>query len=390
MSTTELKQSDLPTSEEKQETYHVFDYMKEHTAFFVACVSGFVAATSFILSLATFAYEQLQLRAWDVDIQLIDHSASGKPYYFILSNFIYCIAFTLLTGKFERLFQHYFHNTSPLIYLKELHKNISKYSKAQKRNICRLRWKLKWKKLFSKDKLEDYEELARLDRLTQNMENIDVRQIEVKKSIRRMRWGLIRFLLVGLFLTAIFLLLPLVLFIFCLSGELVPHAIILIWLLLFTLMCFMTARAVKLKEPAYRSKRIKQKAKVAVQQQISSNKPAIEEYHVPKMSSGTQKSFFCDKNLENLSYSFLASLLSLLLVMILASAASKVQKSFWMYTEKEQLYVVVYQDANSCILKEANVDGETLTVNTSNQLIIDSKSIKTRKETFSTVIRTVE
>lgn len=390
MRATELKQSDLPASEEKQETYHIFNYMKDHTAFFVACVSGFVAAVSFILSLATFAYEQLQFRVWDVDIQLVDFSVGGKSYYFILSNLIYCIAFTLLVDKFEQLFQRYFHDTSPIIYVKELEKSISKYNRIQKREICRLRWELKWKKLFSEDKLDARKKLIRLDVLSQNIDNINFQQTKVKKSICRIRLELVRSLLVGLFLTAIFLLLPLVLFVFCLSGELVPQAIIIIWLLLFGLMCFLAAGAVKLKEPAYRHKRIKQKAKAVAQQQIFSNASAIEEYQVPNLSSETQKHFFCDKNLKDLSYTFLAGFLSLLLIMILSGTEAKERKTFWMYADKEQLYVIVYQDASSCILKEANVEKDILTVNTSNQLIADSKGINTYKETFSKVIRIAE
>ena len=67
--------------------YSIYNYLKEHTAFLVACVSAFVAVISFALNYAASQYTGAYLQYWMVDTV---YAKENK------TELIYVILFTLL------------------------------------------------------------------------------------------------------------------------------------------------------------------------------------------------------------------------------------------------------------------------------------------------------
>lgn len=393
-----------PGLAEPEETYTAFEYMKEHTGILVTCVSALVAVVSFIVTLAAFAVQQTYLRVWNVEFQPVSFSAEGQPYYAVLAALLYSMAASFLCNMFERIFLAYYIDTASLQYGRCVSKVLQKENRMQLRKSKRILRKVK-----KVDGLQYHEFREEIDGLGMELVKCKREQKSIRKELGRANrhrlWGLFSSIL----LAAIFLTLPLLTFVFSIAGERLSWGILPLWLFLVAEICFAGAMQAKMRRPECAPRNIHKEVAAAAKEREARRKappketaggeeqkdddPLVRALQKGRELSDTRlppltaKSLCSDKSLRSLAEALLLGVVTLSLALLVTSTLSvSVQKTFWLCSDSGRQYVVAYQDTERCVLKAAVVEGDILTIDTLDQLVLSGGDLAIRRQTFSKVI----
>lgn len=101
------------------------------------------------------------------------------------------------------------------------------------------------------------------------------------------------------------------------------------------------------------------------------------------------KDMFEDKKIKQTlsALSLLTLVYCLYIPFTLIQSMNAQQSTFWIYSDTNATYAVVYNESNKYVLKEAEIDGDKLYINLSNQRIVESKDMIMEQMSFDEVIK---
>ena len=371
--------------QEQKESYHIFEYVKEHTGFAVACISGGIAVASSIISILSLAYQHIVLQVWNISTWDLIPTFKGTLYFSFALGFIYVVILCCTPSAAELWFAQYYRKKAMLLYGRAANKHLEMRLKSAKKAIKNLRKKIQ--KLKKKKSTEEVE----VEELSSEVENIDIEICATAKKIKnnkRKVWRACKTLFFYMFfmLLSIALLIFLVLFIFQAITEEISWSVLLVLGISVIEIVLPASSIVKVMEPDIAPKTVK----TIIQSKMGSGGECVsellkrgEELINKSENKPTKKVLVSDRMLKSFGKSLLTGLVTLIVAVITTAIINKgVQDTVWLYVTPEKSYAVAYQTSDLCILKEAIIDGDRLLINTAEQLVVTG-SIETKRQTFS-------
>ena len=98
----------LPGMPLSDDQYRFFNYFKEHTGFFVACISAVVALMSFVIRFAIGRMNYAYLEYWNIST-LYANADNPNEYYLIMCAFLYSFVLMLIHAFLSKTSSTYGH-----------------------------------------------------------------------------------------------------------------------------------------------------------------------------------------------------------------------------------------------------------------------------------------
>lgn len=371
--------------QEKKESYHVAEYVKEHTGFAVACISGGIAVTSTFISILSLVYQHICLQDWRISTWDLISTDKGSVYFSFALGFIYLVILYCTSSAAEFWLTQYYQEKAIILYNRAVNRYLEKEVKEPKRRIKKLKRRVR--KLKRKASIKELEDLdSEVEKISVRIQGFTEEIKQIKKKIRSGYIFLVLYMFFVLF--AVSLLTFLALFIFqAITGD-ISWSILPLWGLTFLEIVLPASFAVKSREAEIAP----QTVKATIQKKREEGGESISELleEARRLLDETEKEhtgeiFISDRMLKNFGTKLLISFFTLFLVVTLSAAIEKKGRdTVWLYVTPEKSYAVAYQNSELCILKEAVVDEDRLTINTAEQLVVMG-TIETTRQTFAEI-----
>lgn len=355
------------THDESQ--YSIYNYLKEHTAFLVACVSAFVAVISFALNFAADQYTGAYLQYWMVDTVYAKENKT-ELIYVILFTLFYSVAIIIAHKVMSGTANTFGFYNRILSALNWYYRDAKKEFRAIRRET---------KKLMRKHSSNH------TDNLQNKRTEMDVSLKEISSMKRTCELWLF-FNVVGSALIIFGL-------VYIVAGLMTSSrgdyriwgpAILSGIVVAFDLFLYFI--------PAFRSSRVKKRDHKEISlAQLKEEMQHADKHRFPIASilhTGA-KELLSNKRFKQFA---LISVAMVVMLFGLYSSAGKTDaekaKEFPIYTDETGTYAVVYNNGDTLVLKAANIENAQIEINVRQQKIVSASDISYEIRTFETVIVT--
>ena len=384
---TELAIAEDEPPKASQDTYRVFDYLKEHHTLLIACISAIVAGISFFINFIAYLYQRLTLQGWNVDSRIVDFSVKGQLYYYIIVSFIYIAAICGFNSLVAKMFTRYYQNSASITYVK----CIVRKMKGEHNSYIKRALKLK-RQLKKKRGTLDQAEQEWLDEEIRYTEETKSKRKEINRILRSLRRNVIKNMLGGLLAVAILWFITI--FIYQATVQQLSWTLLPLWLVGFGIIafgaCLQARRANKELSPKKIRREVDETWAIGYKETTVLWDKALDIVAKPYPRL-TVKQLLSDGNLKRLAETAINLLFTLTsTIIIMGIVKTPLQREYWIYADEIKQYVVIYTNDDWYILKEAEIYGDKLVVNTSKERIINSNDITLEYRHFSEVKRITE
>lgn len=349
-----VESSENTSKEDYDDTYRIYEYMKDHTSMLIASVSAIVAVGSIFSSVLIYIYQCLILQYWNVPTEFIGEVKRGRFFYIIIIGAIYY--------GFALIYQMYVINVfEKNLYIIEI---INLEMKLLKKR-CKLQ-KINYKKTLGKDfssyrkHINDYKRYS---------------FIQIVKSLTGV--SIIWLILFSFFMLSI--------------GNIYKHFydyIISLWIFLI-LFCWINFKFKYMKNIKHKFKNKNAENNSEELEVRNELENILKDVSKSTIKNKAFREYFCDKNISILLVLILSMLVALLFFFISYSLIiPRLQKEFLIFKDESgQSYAVVYQNENQLILEEAFILDKNILINVNKQLFISYQENLFEYMTFDRVER---
>ncbi|WP_295093982.1 hypothetical protein [Ruminococcus sp.] len=336
-----------------EDSYSIYEYMKNNTSFLIACASALVAIMTVFFKIGSYLYTSKYLNYWHIDQKLI---STTETYWwediatsFILQILIYL--FYVINFKSNNAY------LCKKIYIKGIKNSLEK----DKRTIHIIEKKLK-------PGIKGYKKIQA--KIQDNKNKIS----EYKRKLRKFR--LINFLL---FAFNVLINMILTFFICLLLSrktdslyKTVFNALILM-LILFLIIFIISKIYIKTKRKGIN---------------IKDNTDNSEEYPLITIATSSLKSLLSNNNIKILMYYFVViSSLFIISRPISGYTDAKTEKNISIALINNKEYALVYSNTDSFIAEKIEINGKNATVFVDEQIYIPKENIEIKNYKFDNVYR---
>lgn len=359
-SKTKIKMLDYNEKEfDSGNNYKIYNYFKENTSFFIASVTIFVGFISALFQFIIYIFKQFELSMWNISMSEFDLSITQNYYYSI----IICISICFI-GIFSIAFlTHY----------------------CQKVLVFYARY------IYLKEYIKQYKYKIENEQNSKNNNLISVRKLRLKKytkdiedDIKNIKHNLGIIIFIDLMITIICLLLMVTINRHITKNQLFELFlwVLVISILLTVYILYETSKKItKIKTIRNEAKTICEAKNFSLLNKKRKLLILKNKFHFKDMLD--------DKKIkQTLSALLLLTLVYCLYIPFTIIQSMNAQQSiFWIYSDTNGTYAVVYNESNKYVLKEAEIDDDKLYINLSNQRIIESKDMTMEQMSFDEVIK---
>lgn len=330
-------QNDSQMVEEK-ETYKLYNYMEKHHSLLIASISAVVAVASLVTSVLIFVYQCIVLQSWKVSMELVGEVKGGKLFYIAILGALYYFCVPIYQMCIQKIIQRYY------LYFP--------LAKVQKRIS---------KKLYCLNKRREKEWKEALKELKKSING--TKRLAIKKVL-------------GVTLGAS-ILLAFSMFLFQISlGNVKGTTLFFVGSVLFIVLLgasfFLIKRTIdrsKIKEFEERTRNIlNSNDAVDLMKEIMDYQKDLSSV---KATKRTIKEYFCDRSIGTFVELMIETFVCLCVFFVLSGTmTAKTQNTFWIYEDKiGKNYVVIYQNEEKAIMKEAEIRDNSILINLDRQMI---------------------
>lgn len=359
---TDIKAECKPNNEDD---YKIYAYIKEHMGVFLTAISMLVAGISFFINMVSYALKKFELSKWNIDLNELDLPISKNFIYYIIFSLIAFTICIFLNMKVSKLIKEYYILEAQYIYSRTyISKLKAKYKKINKsRN--------KENKINIKNKIKDTPKGIKKSRFS---------------SLNPFIWAaLLNFISIYLIFR---MLLNIEQELYYIGIYDTIYLYVIISFIITIYVCYLNRHDI-----CFDKKRLKIDAEITTQEilygdrDISELESKINSFKYNKKES--KKYLISDKNIKQ---SFIILLFYIIVYFVFVPFISVKylnisQNTFWIYSDTNVTYAIVYNESNKYVLKEAEIDGNKLYINLSNQRIIESKDMIMEQMSFDEVIK---
>lgn len=370
---TDIKAECKPNNEDD---YKIYNYIKEHIGVFLTAISMIVAGISFFINMVSYALKKFELSKWNIDLNELDLPISKNFIYYIIFSLIAFTICIFLNMKVSKLIKEYYILEAQYIYSRTyISKLKAKYKKINKsRN--------KENKINIKNKIKDTPKGIRKSRFS---------------SLTPFIWAaLLNFISIYLIFR---MLLNIEQELYYIEIYDTIYLYVIISFIITIFVCYLNRHDI-----CFDKKRLKIDAEITTQEILYGDRDISEleskinslKFLESKINSlirynkkESNKYLISD---ENIKLSFIILLFYIIVCFVFFPFISVKylnisQNTFWIYSDTNATYAVVYNESNKYVLKEAEIDGDKLYINLSNQRIIESKDMIMEQMSFDEVIK---
>ena len=363
--------------------YSIYNYLKEHTAFLVACVSAFVAVISFLLNYAASQYTGAFLRYWMVDTAYAKENKTELVYvilFTLLYTVVMIISHKVMSGT-ANAFSFY---NKIISTIRWYYKDAKKEFRALKRRMRKLSKEYKrLAKATNSPKGSDlYQKAEQKSEDEDDMEH----SLKALKAMKRKCEIWLSFMVVGSCLIMFGLVYLFAGLMASSNGD--PRALGPIILASMVVVIDLVFYIV----PAYCSSRVKKgKYKEISLDDLEKEMEHADNHRFPIVAVAhiKAKELLTNKKIKQIV--IIAIVILLAFVGSYSSAgkadAEKLQ-AFPVYADETGTYAVVYNNGESLVLKKANIEDTQIEINVQQQKVIPSSDVFYEILKFETVIVT--
>lgn len=380
-------EDDMKKNKNENEESSIYNYLKEHPGVLISGISALVVIFTFVINMTISFRTSKYLVYWGVDTLNLRIDNANQSYIFA----VVCIYYMI-----NMLIQPFFMNSYE-IYVQEMQINyyakyICKLSKKEvrhcKKNIDKI--KREYRKLNKKEKdntsIRDIEE---------RVEKLKIRISEAEQARKKSSKYTGKKLVISEILVIVCSLIQM--YIFVLTTTSITSA-------LQTVLVSIIGAAISLStlhSLAYLL--IKKPVIATIRKEVYSDKADLEniskqvskeipEYPIDKIFSFKFRfqDIFTNKNIEVFAIHIIVCLI-FLIVIVNPIDRTKMQekKEFAVMSKGEIDYVIIYYDKEHYYLAEAMTEGETITIDTTKQRIIEMQDVVYENKIFKEVNRVV-
>ena len=367
------------------DTYRIFTYLEQHHPLLIACISALMAIASASINAVAYVYQKVTLYGWNIDYRLINFSTKGQLYYYVLFSLVYYISILLFSSLIQKIFTRYIRSLACVTYYKRRLKKCKAQLGSVSKTFATLERSHKRKSYIHIPSEDDNETLESIRKQIKDLKG----QIKsARQDIRKTHRSIAKNMLLGLLAAAI-LLLP-IMFAYQITTSNITWAMLLVsWLLCSGITMCISYIRVRRANKDIAPKKIKE----VINRSWPENTEELDRLSekifgttTAQIPPRTIKQTLSDQSLYRIAENLFSVFFALFLTITLMGLTNSVGKTeYWIYTDESQQYVVAYQDETHCILKEAEIDGNQLIVNTSRQKIVSSDNILLMSRKFSKV-----
>jgi len=365
-----------------EEQYKILNYFKEHTGFFVACVSALVAMMSFVVRLAMGRMNYAYLEYWDIPT-LYANIDNQNELHLIVCTLLYILALMLIHALLSKTSTAYRKYNKLLTTMKQQIKHAKKIRGKLRREakIC--------SKIINKLKPEEKESEATQKAQTyikKAKEDDAVIQNDIREEQRLCRatrkWiilnigiSIILSFLVGL-MFALLMKTTIAIKDFVDASKLIA-CVILFDLLLYFLPAYMATRCTK-----------KQYEDIEITRFIEEMNPkAMPTFPIDSIVGKGYISILSDKRIKQaIAQIVFVTILILFLVPALGTSSAKLKEDFPIYSDESGTYAIIYFSDSTVFMEEATVQDRTILIDTSKQRIITTDDLAYNSISFDNVV----
>lgn len=340
---TTLDQAD----ETPQETYHVLEFIKEHTSSFLAILSGIVAVAAFVLNLAAYVYQRAKLNPWNISGEVIEFWGNRQFLLTFALELAYISLVYAVPIMLSRFFVRYYRLTATLRYWKARIKAYRKIHKQAHRDIKAL------KKRLTKFETEENEELS------VQIQKVETSLAEIKRGLSKERKNC--WLACGLTLACIgiicffsmLLFVPVIILMSGVTGEISWRVLLAFWGSATLLVVLPAQIRAKQMDKEYAPKAVRQSIKEILSSNDASQRlrQKMKEAFEKAKERMTVIKTLTDNTIKEFGFkTLLGTCIMMLFLCVSATDITYKQKDFWIYSDSAQTYVVAYQDGSHCVL----------------------------------------
>ena len=365
-----------------EEQFKIINYFQEHTGFFVACVSAFVAMMSFVVRLAIGRMNYAYLEYWDIPT-LYANIDNQNELHLIVCTLLYILALMLIHALLSKTSSAYRKYNKLLTTAKQQIKHAKKMRRKLRRKvkIC--------SKIINKLKPEEKEseatQKAQRD-IKKAKEDNAVIQKDIQEEQRLCRitrkWiilnigtSIILSFLVGL-MFALLMKTTIAIKDFVDASKLIA-CVILFDLLLYFLPAYLATRCTK-----------KQYEDIDITRFVEEMNPkAMPTFPIDSIVEKGYISIFSDKRVKQAIAQIVSvTILILFLVPALGTSSAKLKEDFPIYSDESGTYAIIYFSDSTVFMEEATVHDRTILIDTSKQRIITTDDLVYNSVSFDNVV----
>lgn len=329
----------IKNEQEKEQTYQIYEYMKEHNSLLVASLSAMVAVASLISYLLIYVIQCICLNAWNVPVEIIGEVGKGKYFYAIIFGTLFYLIVPIgdkwLRIRFEKVF-------CLLDYIKLMKRLIRELPKSQKS---------KERKKYLK---------KRINKLKMKVNGIKCKLIVIEISILLtfgVIWG-ISFVIFQLSLARIT---------WKGIGIIGLNTVIVSGLLRFKYKkTYHNDKLPELVKRAQEAETFDTMSELLMEVcDVATNMTGWKDENKKIREHLSDKDIISGLRLVTRSFLTLSSVL-----LVVSFLTPKFQKEFWIYSDEStgKQYAVIYRDNKQLILDEVTIEGKTISINIEKQL----------------------
>lgn len=379
---TEKEESAIKTDNGSRK-HSVYNYMKGHASFLVACVSAFVAVISFALNYAASRYTGAYLQFWMVDTVYAKEN-NTELIYTVLFSLLYTLVI-VITNKIMA------GTADAFGFYNKILTTLKWYYKDQKKEVRKI--KRKMKKIARKNKSiarklnkpkDDpmYEAADKLNEerieLTSALENLSSMKRDCRLHLVLDIAGCILCVL-GLVSISVSLMNV------CELGKQASGVVILATIVvIFYLLIYIV--------PVYCSTRVKkgEYASITLSQLREEIKCAHKHrFPIAAIAHTDAKELLSNRRIRQLGLiTVLLVIMNIGMFSITGKTDAEKAREFPVYVDETGTYAVVYNNGESLVLKSAEISGNQIEIDVRNQKVISATDVSYQIRTFETVVVT--
>lgn len=363
--------------------YSIYNYFKEHTAFFVACVSACVAVITFALNYAANQYTSAYLQYWMVDTV---YAKDNK------TELVYTILFTLLYGAAIVVAHKVTSGTANAFGIFNRILSALKWYCLDATREFRVLKQKRRKMMRGFNRIAKKSKVIEHDPIYKAVEQLKKEEATTETALRKIRdmrrtctlWVTFNTIGPALVVFGIVLAVASLMAVskgnYRTSGPLILAGIIVV----FDLLLYFV--------PVCRSSRIKKKnyKDVSLEQiQAEIEQADMRRFPLVALMRTSAKELLSNKRIKQIAAIALFLFVTLIGSYLSAGKTDAAKnKEFPVFVDETGTYVAVYNNGETLVLKSANIDGTQIDIDVRRQRVISATDVAYEICTFETVIVT--
>lgn len=349
----------------KEDDYKIYNYIKEHMGVFLTAISMLVAGISFFMNMVSYALKKIELSKWNIDLNELDLLISKNFIYYIMFSLIVFLICICLNMKVFKLIKHCHVLEAQCIYSRTY---ISKL-------------KTKYKKM---NKSRNKKNKINIKNEVKNLPN-EIKKSRISRFIPFICAALLNFICVNLILK---ILLNIEQELYYIGIYDTFYLYVIISFIITSFVCYINRH-----EIFFDKESLEKDAEITTQEILYGNRDISElESKIDSLRCNKKESkkyLVSDKNIkQSLKILLFYIIVYFVFVPFISVKYLNIsQNTFWIYSDTNVTYAIVYNESNKYVLKEAETDDNKLYINLSNQRIIESKDMIMEQMSFDEVIK---